>query len=513
MEEQDYKTLSEALLGLDSYITFNKTIAMLFGIESAIYLSTLIWKSQYYEKRNMLINGYFFSTQNDMKKNCILSPYKQSEACGILKDYGIIDVVKKGLPSKNHFKINHKKLFEIISNCKSQVNSLKMTSHLTLNDLSKNVKSYNNIKINNTSFNNSFSKEKEIRSDERPLSGCNSFKEPIRKLNRRTPEQIANSLSQSNPIQSLSKRQILSEGIKKLSQSPPIHIPNDYLSEEMKAVLNHWEGLGLKISSKTTKTHKEGLKKLRRLFGGQLLFDKKYTVEEINNAITRFSLAVKNKEYLPQDKKQLIGININDFIQNKYGKIKSYFQIYLSEYEPKPIQPILENKYPEIVNKLKKRFTYEILGNIRPSKFTPKEENDFIKASIRLIEYWKDNRSKITGEFNSSQKADLLFDSIKNSANGNLSMVTSGWFCSDVTFNTRLSAWLQQERITSAGADDGGEDRKHYKPLDYLYDEPELATSEKIIFQEESHDIFCDDEEESLANRLKRVKQERNISP
>ncbi len=523
MEEQEYKILSEKLLGSDSYITFNKSVAELFGIEPAIYLSTLIWKAKYYEKRDMLVNGYFFSTQSDMTETCMLSPFKQSESIKVLRQYKIIDVIKRGMPPKNHFKINHKILFEMISSAKSTFTLPKINVDLTLNQQSIDIKSYNNIKINNNSSNNSSSKEEESCSDEQHLSLVKIPLEikQIPKLNRRTEEQITKSLSQLTPVQqkplsnemptsTVINRQKLKGAHKQSVLSP---VPEDHLTEEMKIILNHWEELGLKISSKTAKTHKDGLKKLRRLFGGQLLFGKKYTVEEVQQSITRFSLAVKSPEYLPQDKKQLVGINIDNFIQNEYGKVKSYFQLYLLEYNPKPINPILPNPYPEIVGRLKKRFIYEVLGNIKPT-FKQADENNFIKASTRLIEYWKENKSKMVGEFNSSQKADFLFDAIKNSANGGLSIVTSGWFCSDLTFSTRLSAWLQQERITEAGTDNGGCDVGYSYGSKYNLPDsiPEEAEDERdetspqrkkfkqdvlnVISSRRPKDIKVDDEEE-----------------
>ena len=452
-----------------------------------------------------------------------------------LKKHGYIEDVmfdgrKRTIKVKNNWKNEHSNLLLEMINSQEEFNK---PSNQTLNNHKGSIKEdLKDIIIENNKRlkkENSFSKEKESRSDERQLSGSETIQKPKLKLNRRIPEQMAlskspqplskfNTPSPSNPDE---YRKHIKKGIKKLSAPPPIS--EDRLTPEMQAVVDHWESLGLFISSETAKTHKEGLQKLRRLFGGQLLFDKKYTVEEVNDSISRFRLSVQDPNYLPQDKNKLTSINLNKFISDGFTNPFSRFQTYLSPNEPKPIIPILENKYPEIVNKLKQRYYHDILGAIVSDRLSPKDENDFIEASIKLIEFWVKNKSKMIGEYRSSEKADFLFDAVKNAAMGNLSIITPGWFKSSNTFTKRLPAYLQQERITKSGADDGGngsgynygqkynisneseqEETIISKPI-YDFDTLPTRRPKDIKIIDPPEDFFS--EEESLADRLKRIKK------
>ena len=50
-----------------------------------------------------------------MEQSTLLSPKKQSEAIKILKTNNLIEVEKKGIPSKNYFEINYEKIFQVLS--------------------------------------------------------------------------------------------------------------------------------------------------------------------------------------------------------------------------------------------------------------------------------------------------------------------------------------------------------------------------------------------------------------
>ena len=95
-------------------INYNKTIAELYGIYAAILLGELCYKYDYWIENNRTTeDGYFFVTQDDIEKETGLSPYQQRIALEELKE--IVSVKKRGLPSKNYYKIFYNKLSKILT--------------------------------------------------------------------------------------------------------------------------------------------------------------------------------------------------------------------------------------------------------------------------------------------------------------------------------------------------------------------------------------------------------------
>ena len=85
---------------------YNKTIMRAWGIETAIFLSSICQKYSYFKKRNMLTKeGYFFNTGDDIFLDCGLSKYQQSKSVLFLKKEGVLFVKKHGVPPKLHYKI------------------------------------------------------------------------------------------------------------------------------------------------------------------------------------------------------------------------------------------------------------------------------------------------------------------------------------------------------------------------------------------------------------------------
>ena len=107
------------LLASDNFITVNRTIAKEIGLDEAILLGELASEYNYYSSRDMLEDGYFYSTVENVEDNTTLSDYRQRKAIGKLQDLGIIDVVRKGLPAKRYIRINEEKVFALFQNKKS----------------------------------------------------------------------------------------------------------------------------------------------------------------------------------------------------------------------------------------------------------------------------------------------------------------------------------------------------------------------------------------------------------
>lgn len=94
------------LIASDSFITVNKELIKLVGLEEAIIFGELASEWDYWSKRNEIKDGWFFSTIENIEDKTTLSEHKQRKALNKLKELGFIDIMVKGLPAKRYIKIN-----------------------------------------------------------------------------------------------------------------------------------------------------------------------------------------------------------------------------------------------------------------------------------------------------------------------------------------------------------------------------------------------------------------------
>ena len=103
------------LLASNNFITFNRDLAKLVGLEAAIMLGELASEQSYWMARDGLEDGYFFSTLENIENKTTLSRKKQDKAIKMLKDKGIIQVKVRGCPAKRYFKINEYWILRLLS--------------------------------------------------------------------------------------------------------------------------------------------------------------------------------------------------------------------------------------------------------------------------------------------------------------------------------------------------------------------------------------------------------------
>ena len=108
------------LISNNNFITLNKDLIKAIGLEEAILLGELASEYDYWKKQELLENGYFYSTIENIEEHTTLSEYKQRKALNSLKDQGLIDIKIKGLPAKRFIKINEEQVLE-----KLKINTLK----------------------------------------------------------------------------------------------------------------------------------------------------------------------------------------------------------------------------------------------------------------------------------------------------------------------------------------------------------------------------------------------------
>ena len=162
------------LISNNNFITLNKDLIKAIGLEEAILLGELASEYDYWNKQELLENGYFYSTIENIEEHTTLSEYKQRKALNSLKDQGLIDIKIKGLPAKRFIKINEELVLE-----KLKINTLKnlRTSSEKIKELVpeklKGNKNINNKNINNKNIKKEYidnNTKMSLTSDEIPLT-------------------------------------------------------------------------------------------------------------------------------------------------------------------------------------------------------------------------------------------------------------------------------------------------------------------------------------------------------
>jgi hypothetical protein len=95
------------LLRSDAHISVNKALMFALGNDEALIYAELLSRHVYFESRELLEDGYFYNTIEDLFSGTNLSVYKQRAAINNLKLVGLVDMAVKGLPPKRFFKIEN----------------------------------------------------------------------------------------------------------------------------------------------------------------------------------------------------------------------------------------------------------------------------------------------------------------------------------------------------------------------------------------------------------------------
>lgn len=435
-----------------------------FNSSTLIWISFMLSKQKYFEKNNMLDeDGYYYHSQKKIEEEISISESTQTKIIKFLSRLGILLIKENvGLPAKNYYKINFKILFDYIENNGTSTVKSKGQAPLETGDIINNI--YNK-KAN-----------KDILSKERiERPSVVSSSSPSNKLNRRT-----------NSIKIFMKQEIdeKEEAIrKKIEKETPVSIP-----DSNQKILDYWNQLGLcpitqrskkamvKASIEIAKVRR-GVKFKNTEFNSQ---NKKFSDEEIKQAIYNFHLAAVNKDYEPREgdyKMKLRKCSLASFFYNPFSlnSHKSLFLKYLSP--PVIIQQknLLGNiDSEEIINqqvfaKLKNFYCKKVLGNSR-LELNKKDLSNVISASNKLIGFYEKQKGIINTMIvkNVNDLTDLFCDVIEktvdNEHDGDWTKLTSGYMSSDTTFTRRLPAYLNSQAAILS--DDSDSRRSIYRNVE-----------------------------------------------
>ena len=134
------------LISTENFISVNKELIKLLGLEEAIILGELASEYEFWNRRGELDQGFFYSTIENIEKNTTLSVHKQRKALNNLKEKGLIEIKVKGIPAKRYIKIIEKQVYELLSFqfVKNSQTSLSNFEHTVSEKLSGNNNINNN---------------------------------------------------------------------------------------------------------------------------------------------------------------------------------------------------------------------------------------------------------------------------------------------------------------------------------------------------------------------------------
>lgn len=141
------------LLRSDNYIITNKTLIKKLGLHEAIMIGELCSEYSFWEKQGKLDeDGFFYSTRNNIEENTGLSEHFQRKALETLKQYEIIQIVKKGIPAINCYKINFDKLSMVLTSRSPQrrdqeIHTIDLNNCNTVNSITVNKERENKEKV------------------------------------------------------------------------------------------------------------------------------------------------------------------------------------------------------------------------------------------------------------------------------------------------------------------------------------------------------------------------------
>ena len=103
------------LLSITGFLVLNKELARQVGLKEAVLLADLISKEEYFIANGMT-DGWFFNTEANIEKDTTLTAYQQRKCLKELKKHQLIEVKRKGIPAKQHFKINEQLVVKLLNN-------------------------------------------------------------------------------------------------------------------------------------------------------------------------------------------------------------------------------------------------------------------------------------------------------------------------------------------------------------------------------------------------------------
>ncbi len=159
--------MKKSILASTPFLILNKSLLVAFGIDANVVLSHLYQQQNYFKEQGQLKDGMFFCTTENISCVTTLSYYQIKQAIATLTKWGILKVVRKGVPAKLYFKIDES---QILKNLNSSIQKTSILECENFNNKTlKNLRTINKNKEIIIKNNNSISPKDKFLNDLKTL--------------------------------------------------------------------------------------------------------------------------------------------------------------------------------------------------------------------------------------------------------------------------------------------------------------------------------------------------------
>lgn len=116
----EYWSLGIDFLAAGNYIAVNRSLIKVFGLEGAVLIGELASEAKYWNDRDKLEDGWFFSTIENVEEATGLSGYQQRKALSELTKAGVVETAQKGIPKKRYVRIHFMELVNLVNDKSSK---------------------------------------------------------------------------------------------------------------------------------------------------------------------------------------------------------------------------------------------------------------------------------------------------------------------------------------------------------------------------------------------------------
>jgi hypothetical protein len=144
LEELAMETFSS-----DAYLVLNKTLVKELGLVTAAVIANYIDKDKYFRQNQPKNKGWFFLTYEDQQKQLNIGMHSLKKVKKYLVEKDILMTKRRGVPAKEWFKINYKKLTNTIGLVRMKstgLDNMKSTTLIKENKYKENKNKKNNKK-------------------------------------------------------------------------------------------------------------------------------------------------------------------------------------------------------------------------------------------------------------------------------------------------------------------------------------------------------------------------------
>lgn len=435
--------LFKKLVNKDGWLLVSKLLITLMGLPEAIVYGWLVSWLEHLEEIELVEEGWFYATYEHISKDTGLSIHFIRKAVKTLVEANFIRVEMRKLPAKQYFYLPEATLDNILEG-PSRISPL---SHRGLESIVIDGIKDNKPEHNKNKDNKSLTTLRSVVKEAEPPSSTNPSGGRLHRRNQKDPY--------LNGIMAKSGQQ------SKLKQNRTIPSLLDSSTSDVKDVVRLWNSFGkpLTCHKPDSKVTERAVKQIQKHLTTHSLEDIKCSLRQYFELVSSSDTSIRSG--VPG---HVVGLDeffgFSKLTRERMAKqkvklnIKSWFDECLPDKDPvaKYVSEAhsIPDSHPQVTGKFKRLFVKKVLGGI-VGRFTPREENCFKRASMKMVTFLKTNGGNLLLDPNERRNpllfVNYVFDAIESQTNGNFSKVTPGWFSNDSLFTKTLPAYLHDQAM------------------------------------------------------------------